>query len=423
MNFNLNRNFRTEINESFSKDSTIFMRKSFLFLSAFFALLSLAPIVFAQTSPSSSAQTSGLKQIDVFESGKDGYFAYRIPSIVLTPKGTLVAIAEGRKNSRSDTGDIDLVMKRSFDGGNTWSEMKVIGDNGENTFGNPTQVVDRKTGTIWLFSTHNPGKVHESNISEGAGEGGRTVWVLKSTDDGATWSTPIEITSSVKEKNWGWYATGPGNGIQLKSGRLVIPANHSVIGKRNSRSHVFYSDDAGATWKLGGIAGEGTNESQVVERADGTLLLNMRNHRQHPQIYVRAIVSSKDGGKTWSKITHDPMLLEPICQASIIRHDGKDQKGVLLFSNPASLKREKLTVRASFDGGNTWTLARQINAKGSAYSNLVSLPNDEIGDLYEYSDQQPYQKIIFAKFSLDWLKEKETATSTDMRPVVAPKQN
>jgi sialidase-1 len=404
----------------------ITMKNRFLISFSLFASVFLTAAAYGQTTqtpPTKNDDISGLTQIDVFESGKDGYNTYRIPSIILTPKGTLIAVAEGRKNSRSDTGDIDLVMKRSFDGGQTWSAMQVIGDNGENTFGNPTQVVDRKTGTVWLLSTHNPGKTKESEIVDGQGEGGRTVWAMNSTDDGATWSKPVEITASVKDKNWGWYATGPGNGIQLKSGRLVIPANHSVLGKRNSRSHVFYSDDHGATWKLGGIAGEGTNESQVVERADGTLLLNMRNHRQHPQIYVRAVVTSKDGGKTWSKVTHDPMLLEPICQASIIRFDRKDQKGVLLFSNPASLKREKLTVRASFDGGQTWTLARQINAKGSAYSNLVALPDDQVGNLYEYSDQQPYEKIVFAKFSFGWIGEKDVKSEADMRPVVAPKKN
>lgn len=393
----------------------------------FFGLPALiAAAAYAQTTPTpntKAVETPGMTQVDVFESGRDGYNTYRIPSIVLTPKGTLIAVAEGRKKSRSDTGDIDLVMKRSFDGGASWSAMQVIGDNGENTFGNPTQVVDRTTGAIWLLTTHNPGKTNESAIVDGLGEGGRTVWAMKSADDGASWSKPVEITSSVKEKNWGWYATGPGNGIQLKSGRLVIPANHSVIGKKNSRSHVFYSDDHGATWKLGGIAGEGTNESQIVERADGTLLLNMRNHRQHPQIYVRAVVSSRDGGKSWSKITHDPMLLEPICQASIIRFDRQNQKGIILFSNPASLKREKLTVRASFDGGLTWPLARVINTGGAAYSNLVALPDDRIGNLYEYSDRQPYEKIVFAKFSFDWIGEKETSSDADMRPVIAPAKN
>lgn len=374
-------------------------------------------------SPVVAQSPSSLMQVDVFESGKDGYHTYRIPSVILTPKGTVIAVCEGRKNGRGDSGDIDLVMKRSFDKGATWSPMQVISDDGENTAGNPTLVVDRQTNTIWLLSTHNPGDYKESDIIDGLTPKSRTVWVMKSVDDGATWSQAIDITSSVKKRNWSWYATGPGNGIQLKSGRLVIPSNHFELGTKVGRSHVIYSDDHGATWKIGGIAGAGTNESQVVERADGSLLLNMRNHREHPQVYVRAIANSTDGGLTWSKVTHDPMLLEPICQASIIRHaTASGQAGnILLFSNPASLKRERLTVRLSYDGGQTWSVAKLINAKGSAYSNLISLSSDQIGCLYEYSDQRPYEKIIFARFGLAWLTAKsEAESSTDMKPVIKP---
>ncbi|MBO0800192.1 MAG: exo-alpha-sialidase, partial [Blastocatellia bacterium] len=234
--------------------------------------------------------------IDVFEAGQDGYHTYRIPSLIVSPKGTLIAVCEGRKDGRGDSGDIDLVMKRSFDNGATWSQLQLIDDDGENTTGNPTMVVDRKTGVIWLLITRNPGNYKESEIVDGLSSGSRTVWVLKSGDDGATWSKPVEITQSVKKRDWTWYATGPGIGIQLKSGRLVIPCNHTEAGTKVSSSHVIYSDDHGATWKLGGSAGADTNESQVIERADGTLLLNMRNQRKTPQIYVRAIAVSSDRG-------------------------------------------------------------------------------------------------------------------------------
>jgi sialidase-1 len=385
-----------------------------------------APPVTPQETPPRAAgaqSPDALVQVDVFVSGKDGYHTYRIPSIVRTPKGTLIAVCEGRKNGRGDSGDIDLVMKRSFDNGATWSPMQVIADDGENTTGNPTLVVDRNTTTIWLFTTRNPGDYKESDIIDGLTPKSRTVWVMKSTDDGATWSEAVDITSSVKKRNWSWYATGPGVGIQLKSGRLVIPCNHFELGTKVGRSHIIYSDDHGATWKIGGIAGAGTNESQVVERDDGSLLLNMRNHRQHPQIYVRAIAISVDGGLTWSKVAHDPMLIEPICQASIIRHEtaGGRSRSVILFSNPASLKRERLTVRLSYDGGQTWPVARLINPKGSAYSNLISLSSDQIGCLYEYGDQQLYEKIVFARFSLAWLTDKgEGAPGSDMRPITRP---
>jgi sialidase-1 len=339
------------------------------------------------------------QRVDVFEAGKDGYHTFRIPSIIVSPKGTLIAVCEGRKNSRGDSGDIDLVMKRSLDNGATWSQVQVIDDDGANTTGNPAMVVDRKTGIIWMLITRNPGNYKESEIIDGLSSGSRTVWVMKSADEGATWSQPVEITSWVKKADWTWYATGPGIGIQLKSGRLVIPCNHAEAGSKISRSHVIYSDDHGATWRLGGSAAADTNESQVIERADGTLLLNMRNYRKSPQIYVRAISVSRDRGLTWKELDHDPMLLEPICQGSILRV--KDD--LVLFSNPASLKREKLTVRMSRDGGRTWPVAKLINTKPSAYSCLTVLPDGEIGLLYENGERESYERITFLRFSLEWL--------------------
>jgi sialidase-1 len=338
--------------------------------------------------------------VDVFEAGKDGYHTFRIPSIIVSPKGTLIAVCEGRKSGRGDSGDIDLVMKRSLDNGVTWSQLQVIDDDGENTTGNPTMVVDRKTGIIWMLITRNPGNYHESEIVDGLASGSRTVWIMKSSDDGATWSKPVEITSSVKKREWTWYATGPGIGIQLKSGRLVIPCNHTEAGTKIGSSHVIYSDDHGTTWRLGGSAGADTNESQVIERSDGTLLLNMRNQRKTPQIYVRAIAESKDRGMTWKELRHDPMLLEPICQGSILRV--KDN--IVLFSNPASLKREKMTVRMSNDGGRTWPVAKLINPKPSAYSCLTVLPDGQIGILYENGESNSYERITFLRFSLESLK-------------------
>jgi sialidase-1 len=341
------------------------------------------------------------QRVDVFEAGKDGYHTFRIPSIIVSPKGTLIAVCEGRKNGRGDSGDIDLVMKRSLDNGATWSQLQVIDDDGENTTGNPTMVIDRKTGIIWMLITRNPGNYKESEIIDGLSSGSRTVWVMKSADDGATWSKPVEITSSVKKRDWTWYATGPGIGIQLKSGRLVIPCNHSEAGTKISRSHTIYSDDHGATWRLGGSAEANTNESQVIERADGTLLLNMRNHRKAPQIYVRAISISTDRGMKWKELDHDPMLLEPICQGSILRV--KDD--LVLFSNPASLKRERLTVRMSNDGGRTWPVAKLINPKHSAYSCLTVLSDGQIGLLYENGERDSYERITFMRFSLEWLAD------------------
>src|SRR5262249_41480564 len=161
--------------------------------------------------------------------------------------------------------------------------------------------------------THNLGKDRQARILDGTSMGTRTVWMTKSTDDGVTWTKPVEITASVKAPDWTWYATGPGVGIQLKSGRLVIPCDHYMAGTKVRHSHAIYSDDHGTSWKIGGSAAEHTNECQAVERADGTLLLNMRNHS--PEVHnVRAIATSRDGGLGWSPVTYDRALIEPVCQ-------------------------------------------------------------------------------------------------------------
>ncbi len=339
-------------------------------------------------------------RVDVFTAGQDGYHTFRIPSFIVTPKGTLIAICEGRKSGRADSGDIDLVMKRSVDGGATWTRLQVIDDDGPNTTGNPTLVVERESSAILLLLTGNPGDVKEADIVDGVAAAGRTVWLMKSIDDGATWSKPIDITSSVKKPDWRWYATGPGVGIQLKTGRLVVPCNHSESGTRISRSHIIYSDDRGGTWKIGGVAGDHTNESQVIERADGTLLWNMRNARVDPQYYTRAIAESRDGGLAWSTTAHDPMLIEPICQGSIVRYPQDD---IVLFSNPASLKRENLTIRMSRDGGRSWPIAKVVHGKAAAYSTLGVLADGSIGLLFENGESEPYERITFTRLSLAWL--------------------
>jgi sialidase-1 len=311
----------------------------------------------------------------------------------------VLAFCEGRKKSSSDTGDIDLLVKRSTDHGKTWSRQEIVWDDGANTVGNPCPVVDRTTGTIWLLLTHNQGADTEAQISGGTSKGTRTVWVLHSTDDGATWSKPVEITKDVKRDNWTWYATGPGCGIQLKTGRLVIPCDHKTAGAKSFHSHVLYSDDHGKTWKLGGVLGEKTNECQVVERQDGTLLINMRSYHGKNR---RAVATSSDGGLTWGDVTLDDALIEPVCQASLIR---TGDRGELLFANPASTKREKLTVRLSREG-KTWPVARCLHDGPAAYSALVLLGDGALGCLYERGEKSPYQTITFARFSRAWLEEK-----------------
>jgi sialidase-1 len=362
----------------------------------------------------SGAARAELQQTEVFVSGQDGYHTYRIPAIVTATNGTVLAFAEGRKNSASDTGDIDLVLKRSSDGGRTWSDMSVVWDDGANTCGNPCPVVDRETGTIWLLLTWNRGDDAEPRIIAQTSKDTRRVFVTHSTDDGQTWAKPKEITATTKLSNWTWYATGPGAGIQIERGphrgRLVIPCDHIEAGTKRYFSHVIFSDDHGQTWTLGGSSPwDQVNECEVVELTGNRLLLNMRNYDRAQR--ARQTTISHDGGLTWTDQRHATELIEPICQASIRRYSwpSDGQKGIILFSNPASTRREKMTVRLSEDEGQTWSAARQLHAGPSAYSCLVNLSEQAIGCLYEAGEKSPYEKIVLARFTLDWLTDGQDA--------------
>src|SRR5207249_2423704 len=167
--------------------------------------------------------------------------------------------------------DIDLLLKRSFDRGKTWTKTHVLADFGGDTIGNPAPVVDQKTGAIVLLLTRNPGNVVEKQVVDSSVEASRTVWITRSVDDGASWTPPEEITASVKRPDWTWYATGPGNGIQLRSGRLVIACDHTQKVSQERHSHVIYSDDRGKTWAIGGAADAKTHETAVSALRDGTI--------------------------------------------------------------------------------------------------------------------------------------------------------
>ena len=345
----------------------------------------------------------------LFDSGEGGYHTYRIPALAVTTAGTVLAFCEGRKHSWNDSGDIDLLVRRSTDHGRTWSAQRVIWDDAGNTCGNPCVVVDRATGALTLLSTWNRGDDHEGAIIARTSKDTRRVFVLQSVDDGLTWSAPREITATAKRTNWTWYATGPGGGIQIEqgphAGRLVIPCDHIEADTKHYYSHVLLSDDHGATWALGGSTPEHqVNECEVVELAGGRLMLNMRNYDRAKR--TRQVAFSEDGGLTWKEQRFDDALIEPICQAAIerFRWPTPGQPGVLLFSNPASqTKRTNLTVRASFDEGRTWPAARVLHGGPSGYSDLAVLADGNVACLYEGGPSNLADGIVFAAFPLNAL--------------------
>ncbi|MCH2162390.1 MAG: glycoside hydrolase [Phycisphaerales bacterium] len=333
---------------------------------------------------------------EVFTSGPDGYHTFRIPALITTGDGTLLAFAEGRRGGRGDAGDIDLVLRRSTDGGATWGPLAVIWDDEANTCGNPCPVLDRTTGTVHLLMTRNLGTDTEQEIINQTSEDARTVWTATSADHGATWAKPREITATAKAPAWTWYATGPGNGIQLRSGehagRMIIPCDHIEAGTKKYFSHVIVSDDHGKTWRMAGTTPtDQVNECAVAELEDGTLLLNMRNYNRKNR--TRALARSTDAGETWSPVSHHPDLPEPICQASMIAtEDGRR----LVFSNPASSDgRIAMTVKESRDGGRSWTTLHHLHAGPAAYSSLAETASGDIACLYEAGEQHPYESIRF----------------------------
>jgi len=336
----------------------------------------------------------------VFQIGDGGYACFRIPAIVKTNHGVLLAFAEARKHGCSDTGDIDLVLRRSGDSGKTWEPLQVLWDAGPDVVGNPSPVVDVETGTVWLLVTRNLGTDTEPMIIDGTSEDTRRIFILGSDDDGKTFSKPEEITASVKKASWTWYATGPVHGIQLTSGqyrgRLVIPCDHIEAVTKKYYSHIIYSDDHGKNWQLGGSTPQDqVNECTVAELPGGRLMLNMRNYnREHKN---RKISLSDDGGNTWSDLKDDPELIEPICQASLMTVSGGN-KEVLCFLNPAdTVVRKNLTLKLSIDNGKTWRIVTVLHKGPAAYSDMVQLNHSTLGCLYEAGEASPYEGIYFQR--------------------------
>ena len=241
------------------------------------------------------------EQSDLFTSGEAGYHTYRIPALVVTSGGTVLAFCEGRVHSRSDAGKIDLLLRRSTDRGRTWGDTQLVAADGDMTCGNPCPLV-AADGTVRLPFCKNEGDGPEGMIIEGKAP--RTVWLTSSGDDGATWAAPVDITADVKDPSWTWYATGPGHGIRLANGRLVVPCDH-IVGVEFTpddpyHSHVIISDDGGDSWRLGGIVPEGTNECTVVETAEGSVYINCRNYKGAKRRATAATrLATTSGKRAW----------------------------------------------------------------------------------------------------------------------------
>jgi sialidase-1 len=351
-----------------------------------------------------AAEGRALAAVDVYVSGSGGYNTYRIPAIVRATNGTLLAFCEGRKNSSSDSGDIDLVLRRSHDNGQTWGAMSVVqeeGDTASITIGNPVPVVDETTGRIHLLFCRNNDRVFSTH----------------SDDNGLTWSSRQEITSSVKLPSWGWYATGPGHGIQLKrgaqSGRLIAPSDHNLIGGGNG-IQVVYSDDHGATWQLGAMSdaanGVNPNENLAVELVapgptNGSRMYFCVRDQNGSAAGNRTEAWSSDGGSSYHlPLTNNTGLVCPVVQGSVTRMratDEGDSTNLIVFSCPNNASaRSNMSVWYSLDEGLNWSAPRSIYSGSSAYSDMVRLTNGNLGILYE---RDTYGKITFTSFGTDFL--------------------
>ncbi|WP_051951126.1 sialidase family protein [Actinacidiphila yeochonensis] len=376
----------------------------------------------ATATATDSSTPAAFEQSVPFTAGEDGYATYRIPAVVRTGAGTLVAFAEARA-SGSDTGAIVVAAKRSTDGGRSWGPLAVVAGDGTNTQGNPCPVVDPHSGDIILLTCTNAADATESSITSGQvpPADGRRVWVQRGTHDGRVFSAPQEITAQAKQPDWRWYATGPGHAVALTSGpfrgRLVVPANHSVppsAGSSDTGSeakyyggHCLLSDDAGHTWRIGftddtpdGVVN--ANESTAAQLPDGTLYFNARDQGGSAP-GTRADARSTDGG---AHLLHpyasQPQLAGPAVEGSVLQPSA----GPLLFSGPsAPTTRASMAVRASNDGGHTWRTALTLSTAPAGYSDLVQLSPTEVGLLYETGTSSPYEQLTFARIPLSTLTD------------------
>lgn len=361
--------------------------------------------------------------------GQDNCDTYRIPGLVTTGKGTLIAVYDNRYNNSKDLQeDIDIGMSRSTDGGETWEPMKVIMDMGEwggrperlNGIGDPAVLYDHTTGTIWVAALWMSGSAPDQMLWWASQPGmspeqtGQFM-LSKSADDGLTWSDPINITSQIKDPSWQLLLQGPGAGITLKDGTLVFPAQFKKDtgekaldgGQYTCHSTIVYSTDAGSSWQIGSGARSNTTEAQVAQLPDGSLMLNMRddrNRKDKGETNGRAVAITRDMGKTWTMhASSNSALPEPNCMASLISAEveveGKSRQ-VLFFSNPNHREtRTNMTIKASLDSGNSWPGELQVELyapSGYGYSCLTMVNDSVIGILYEGVKELYFQKVPVA---------------------------
>ena len=339
--------------------------------------------------------------VGVRHAGNDGSASFRIPGLVTTNKGTLLGVYDVRYNSSVDLQEyVDVGLSRSTDGGKSWEKMRLplsFGEYGglpkaQNGVGDPSILVDTQTNTVWVVAawTHGMGNQRAWWSSHSGMDINHTAQLVlaKSTDDGKTWSKPINITEQVKDPSWYFLLQGPGRGITMSDGTLVFPTQF-IDSTRVPNAGIMYSKDRGKTWKMHNMARTNTTEAQVAEIEPGVLMLNMRDNRGGS----RAIAITKELGKTWTEHPSSRKALqEPVCMASLIHVDAKDNvlnKDLLLFSNPDTTKgRNHITIKTSLDKGLTWLPEHQImldEAEGWGYSCLTMIDKETIGILYESS--------------------------------------
>lgn len=377
------------------------------------------------------AAEPAIEKADLWTGGEGGYKMYRIPGIVVTAKGTVLAYTEARRNSGNDWDTIEIVMRRSVDGGRTFDRQRVIADVAGPIQRNPV-AIERKQATPDDRTFNNPvaipdrnGTVHFLFCLEYM-----RVFYMHSDDDGQTFTAPVEITSVFDAFRpayaWRVVATGPGHGIQLANGRLLVPIwlslGTSGNGHHPSVAATIYSDNRGVTWHAGAIAMPDTpefpdpNETAAVQLVDGRVMLNIRTEAEANR---RTIVTSKDGATGWSQPRLQQDLPDPICFASLMRLSTKKTGGRnrLVFSNPDSLTRadghdilskdrKNLTVYLSYDEGDSWPVKRTLEEGSSGYSDLTVLPDGTILCLYEAGGglgSFPNRKLLLARFNLEWL--------------------